>query len=75
MREAAIGGNVIAQNRLAHLYINAIGTRPDPVEAGKWALLSLKAGLSDPTLDDFMEACPTIRWHKPAKAASLFRPQ
>ncbi|OLP53583.1 enhanced entry protein [Rhizobium rhizosphaerae] len=75
MREAAIGGNVIAQNRLAHLYINAIGTRPDPVEAGKWALLSLKAGLSDPTLDDFMEGLPDDQVAQARKAASLFRPQ
>ncbi len=26
---AANAGNVVAQNKLAHLYINAIGTRPN----------------------------------------------
>ena len=50
---AAARGNVVAQNRLAHLYINALGTAPDPIEAAKWYVLSRRAGLKDPGLEDF----------------------
>ncbi|MDH4439564.1 MAG: tetratricopeptide repeat protein [Rhizobium sp.] len=50
---AATRGNVVAQNRLAHVYINALGTGPEPVEAAKWYVLSRRAGLKDPTLEDF----------------------
>jgi len=53
MKRAAEGGNVVAQNRLAHLYVNAIGTRPNPVEAAKWYVLSRRAGLKDDALEDF----------------------
>ncbi|WP_075291275.1 tetratricopeptide repeat protein [Pararhizobium arenae] len=53
MRRAAERGNVVAQNKLSHLYINAIGTRPNPVEAAKWYVLSRRAGLTDPALEDF----------------------
>ncbi|THV21499.1 tetratricopeptide repeat protein [Peteryoungia ipomoeae] len=50
---AAKRGNVVAQNRLAHLYINALGTSPNPVEAAKWYVLSRRAGLKDVGLEDF----------------------
>lgn len=50
---AAKRGNVVAQNRLSHVYINALGTPPNPVEAAKWYVLSRRAGLKDPALEDF----------------------
>jgi TPR repeat protein len=53
MSIAANRGHVVAQNKLAKLYINAIGTRPDPIEATKWYVLSRKAGLADLELEDF----------------------
>ncbi len=53
MRRAAQSGNTVAQNKLSHLYVNAIGTRPDPVEAAKWYVLSRRAGLKDLALEDF----------------------
>lgn len=53
LKRAADGGNVVAQSKLAQLYIHAIGTRPDPVEAGKWFVLARRAGLNDPSLEDF----------------------
>jgi len=53
MRRAAESGNTVAQNKLSHLYVNAIGTRPDPVEAAKWYVLSRRAGLKDLALEDF----------------------
>ncbi len=53
MQLAANRGNVVAQNKLAHLYIYALGTKPDPIEAAKWYVLSRRAGLPDPELEDF----------------------
>lgn len=53
LRGAAIRGNVVARNKLAHMYVQALGTRPDPVEAAKWYVLSRRAGLRDPGLEDF----------------------
>ncbi len=53
MRLAALNGHVLAANKLAHLYINAIGTGPDPVEAAKWYIIARRAGLEDPALEDF----------------------
>lgn len=53
MEIAANRGNIVAQNKLAHLYIYALGTKPDPIEAAKWYVLSRRAGLPDPELEDF----------------------
>ena len=53
MRIAANRGHVAAQNKLAKLYVNAIGTGPDPIEATKWYVLSRKAGMADLELEDF----------------------
>ena len=53
LKRAADGGNVVAQSKVAQLYINAIGTRPDPIEAAKWFVLARRAGLNDPSLEDF----------------------
>jgi TPR repeat protein len=53
MQLAANRGNVVAQNKLSHLYIYALGTKPDPIEAAKWYVLSRRAGLPDPELEDF----------------------
>jgi TPR repeat protein len=53
MRRAAMSGHVLAANKLAHLYIQALGTRPDPLEAAKWYVISRRAGLEDPDLEDF----------------------
>jgi len=53
MKRAADGGNPVAQSKLAQLYIHALGTRPDPVEAAKWFVLARRAGLNDPSLEDF----------------------
>jgi TPR repeat protein len=54
MQRAAQGGNVLARNRLAKMLALGIGVEPDPQEAAKWAILSRRAGLSDPWLDDFL---------------------
>lgn len=74
MERAALGGNVIAQNRLTHLYIHAIGTRPNPVEAGKWYVLSRRAGLEDGSLNDFFRGLTDEEQRQSIEAANRFRP-
>ncbi|MEA3533627.1 tetratricopeptide repeat protein [Rhizobium sp. CC-YZS058] len=70
---AANAGNVVAQNKLAHLYINAIGTRPNPVEAAKWYVLSRRAGLKDAALEDFYLGIGEDQQRAARAAANLFR--
>ena len=55
MLRAAVNGNVAAENKVAHLYRQAIGTRPDLVKAAKWYVLSRRAGLQDAQLEDFYQ--------------------
>ncbi|HEV7437355.1 MAG TPA: tetratricopeptide repeat protein [Pseudorhizobium sp.] len=73
MRIAALRGNVVAQNKLAHLYINALGTRPDPVQAAKWYVLSRRAGLKDPELEDFYLGISEELQKKAIEAANRFQ--
>ncbi|MCP4317103.1 MAG: sel1 repeat family protein [Hyphomicrobiales bacterium] len=73
MRRAANTGNVMAQNRLSHLYINAIGTRPDPIEAAKWYILSRRAGLEDRSLEDFFQGLTADEQKAGIEAANNFR--
>ena len=53
-KTAALRGNVIAQNRLAHMYLRGIGTKQSAVEAAKWHLLARRAGRRDVELDRFI---------------------
>jgi TPR repeat protein len=73
LRIAAHRGNVVAQNKLAHLYVNALGTRPDPVEAAKWYVLSRRAGLQDPELEDFYLGINEDQQRRAIEAANKFR--
>ncbi|MBO9197153.1 sel1 repeat family protein [Rhizobium sp. 16-449-1b] len=73
LRIAANDGNVVAQNKLAHLYINALGTKPDPVEAAKWYVLSRRAGLPDPALEDFYLGIEEEQQKAGIEAANKFR--
>lgn len=70
---AANRGNVAAQNRLAHAYVEALGTRPDPVAAAKWYVLSRRAGLNDPSLEDFYLGLPDRQQKQAIEAANAFR--
>jgi TPR repeat protein len=54
LKRAAEGGNVAAQNRVAKLYMQGIGTDPDSIFAAAWYILARRAGLFDPVMDDFM---------------------
>jgi uncharacterized protein len=73
IRIAALRGNVVAQNKLAHLYVNALGTRPDPIEAAKWYVLSRRAGLQDVDLEDFFLGINEQQQKKAIEAANRFR--
>ncbi|MDP2731829.1 MAG: tetratricopeptide repeat protein [Hoeflea sp.] len=72
MQVAANRGNVVAQNRMAVLHINAIGTLGDPVEAGKWYILSRRAGFNDRTLDDFYQGLTEEQQKQAIEAANKF---
>lgn len=73
LKIAANRGNVVAQNRLAHLYINALGTRPNPIEAAKWYVLSRRAGLKDAALEDFYLGLTDEQQKQSIDAANKFR--
>ncbi|APO76205.1 tetratricopeptide repeat-containing protein [Rhizobium etli 8C-3] len=73
MKLAANRGNVAAQNKLAHLYIGALGTKPDPVEAAKWYVLSRRAGLPDPELEDFYLGIEDTQQKQAIDRANRFR--
>jgi len=72
MQVAATRGNVVAQNRMAVLHINAIGTSGDPVEAGKWYILSRRAGYNDRSLDDFYQGLTEDEQKQAIEAANQF---
>lgn len=72
MQVAASRGNVVAQNRMAVLHINAIGTPGDPVEAGKWYILSRRAGFDDRSLDDFYQGLTEDEQKQAIEAANKF---
>ncbi len=75
LKVAALQGNISAANKVAHLLINAIGTRPDPVEAAKWYVISRRAGLADPELEDFFLGIEDDKQAKAIAAADVFRPR
>ena len=75
LRIAAHRGNVVAQNKLSHLYIEALGTRPNPVEAAKWYVLSRRAGLQDAALEDFYLGINDEQQRQAIDAANRFRRQ
>ncbi len=61
-RNAAFGGNVIAQNRLARMLALGLGTEVKPTEAAKWYLLARRRGHKDAMLADFFNSlAPDIR--------------
>lgn len=72
MEIAASRGNVVAQNRMAVLHINAIGTLGDPVEAAKWYILSRRAGFNDRSLDDFYQGLTDDEQKQAIEAANAF---
>lgn len=55
IKRAAEGGNIAAKNRLAKLYVHALGTDPDPILAAAWYISARRAGLRDFEMDDFLQ--------------------
>jgi uncharacterized protein len=74
MKIAAYRGNVAAQNKLAHLYINALGTKQDPIEAAKWYVISRRAGFKDPELEDFYLGIEDDQQKAAIDAANKYHP-
>ena len=72
MQVAAMRGNVVAQNRMAVLHINAIGTSGDPIEAAKWYIISRRAGFNDRGLDDFYQGLTEEEQKQAIEAANKF---
>ncbi len=75
LKIAAERGNISAANKVAHLLIEAIGTRPDPVEAAKWYVISRRAGLADAGLEDFFLGIEDDKQQKAIALADAFRPR
>lgn len=73
MKVAALRGNVVAQNKLSHLYIQALGTKQDYIEAAKWYVISRRAGLKDPELEDFYLGIEDDQQKTAIDAANKFR--
>lgn len=73
LKQAAEGGNVAAENRLAKLYLNGIGTKADKVEAGAWYVLARRAGLSDPEMDMFFTDLSTDEQKQAIERANKLR--
>jgi len=73
LKQAAEGGNVAAENRLAKLYLNGIGTQADKVEAGAWYVLARRAGLSDPQMDIFYSSLSADEQRQAIERANKLR--
>lgn len=52
---AAQSGNVAAENRVAKLYMQGLGVEPDSIAAAAWYIVSRRAGLIDPEMEDFFD--------------------
>jgi uncharacterized protein len=74
LRRAAVRGNPIAMNRLAHLYKDGIGVAADKVEAGKWSVLAKRAANDDTVLDEFFRKLDDGARKAALEAANRFRP-
>lgn len=54
MKRAAIGGNVIGQNRIAKMLMQGVGTKVNVIEGAKWHFIARRAGLNDQWLDEII---------------------
>ena len=53
--------------------VTELGTKADPVEAAKWYVLSRRAGLTDPALEDFYLGIEESQQKAAIEAANKFR--
>lgn len=70
LKGAAERGNPIAQNRIAHLYKNGIGTDRDAAEAAKWVVLARRSQNADAELDSFFQALAPEEQQRALEAAN-----
>ncbi|TPW27613.1 sel1 repeat family protein [Pararhizobium mangrovi] len=75
MKRAAVDGNVMAQNRLAHLYRKGIGTRQDRLAAATWYVIARRAGLQDDDLQDFFNGLADAAKKKALEKANAMQGQ
>jgi hypothetical protein len=73
MKRAAEGGNVAAQNRLAKLYVGAIGVEPDDIEAAAWYFIARRGGLVDAEMEDFLHGLTDEEKKKALERANRLR--
>jgi TPR repeat protein len=70
LKSAAEKGIAGAQNRLAYLHLEGVGTGKNAVEAAKWRLIAQKNGIEDKKLDDMIASLPKADRAKAQAAAS-----
>jgi TPR repeat protein len=73
LKGLALRGNVIAQNRVAHMYANGIGVKASQVDAGKWHILASRAGRADLDLDQFIRGLDPKTRQKALRLANEWR--
>lgn len=73
LRSAATKGFAIAQNRLAHCYLNGLGTPKDLVAAAKWHLVAKAGGHEDAPLDKVVAGLSRGDRQKAIAAAAEWR--
>lgn len=70
MKRAAMGGNVIGQNRIAKMLVQGVGTQVDKIEGAKWHFIARRAGLHDQWLDEFIRSLKEDELAKALRAAN-----
>lgn len=73
LHRAAMAGNVAAQNRVAKLYMQGVGTDPDSISAAAWYFLARRAGLRDPEMDDFLNGLTDAEQKQALERANRLR--
>jgi uncharacterized protein len=71
-RKAALRGSPIAQDRLAIILANGLGTPANPIEATKWHLISRANGETNLPLDDFVDKLDPAKRAAGEKAAKIW---
>jgi TPR repeat protein len=76
LRTASRRGMVVAQNRLAHCYLDGLGTRKNAIEAAKWHLIAKAGGhAADAELEKAMAGLSPADRQKAEIAAAEWRDQ
>ena len=71
--DAALAGNVAAQNLVAKLYRLGVGVEGNPIEAAAWYVLARRAGLDDREMNIFMDGLTTEQQKTAIERANRLR--